>query len=261
MAFRVLFAGLLAIVPPLTSAETFFYLVRQWPTTYCSVEAQCTTDPARNAFSIHGLWPNYDRGGYPENCTNVRYDPSTVSSIRSEMTAAWESYSEPNDRFWAHEWECHGTCTKLEQADFFRTVLELNQKYNLEEALQSAGIVPDNDASYSTKDMSDAIKEAYGVDPTIRCANRRLRGEQLLDSVFMCFNENLQPEDCEDACPSGACEKPNCRTAVYPPFDTLEGKSLPDTEPEEALFSFRRRGPECKRGDHGAPGASHVSAT
>lgn len=41
-------------------------------------------------------------------------------------------FAEPNDRFWAHEWECHGTCTKLGQAQFFRTVLDLNQKYNLE---------------------------------------------------------------------------------------------------------------------------------
>ena len=78
--------------------------------------------------------------------------------------------------------------------------------------------------------------------------------------VFMCFNENLQPEDCEDACPSGACEKPNCRTAVYPPFDALEVKGLLDIEPEEMPLSFRRRGPECKRGDHGAPSTFSVPA-
>ncbi|KAK9866063.1 hypothetical protein WJX84_002916 [Apatococcus fuscideae] len=193
MAFWLLTAGLLAIVPVPTTAETFFYLVRQWPTTYCSVEAQCSTDPARNAFSIHGLWPNYDRGGYPENCTNEQYDSSAVSDIRSEMTQAWESYSEPNDRFWAHEWECHGTCTRLGQAQFFRTVLQLNQQYNLEDALQSAGIVPDDDKTYSTADISDAIKEAYGAEPTVRCANRRLRGKQLLDSVFMRRQRLISP--------------------------------------------------------------------
>ena len=56
--------------------------------------------------------------------------------------------AEPNDRFWGHEWECHGTCTKLGQAEFFRTVLSLNQKYNLEASPDLLGCVSQRFASF-----------------------------------------------------------------------------------------------------------------
>ncbi|KAK9866813.1 hypothetical protein WJX84_002204 [Apatococcus fuscideae] len=253
--------GLLALSAGLSQAETFFYLVRQWPTTYCTVEASCSTYPDRNAFSIHGLWPNYDRGGYPENCTNELYNPSSVADIRSQMTEAWESYSEPNDRFWGHEWECHGTCTKLGQAEFFRTVLSLNQKYNLEDALANAGIVPNEQTTYSTADIGDAITKAYNAQPTVRCANRRQEGEQLLDSIFMCFNENLEAEDCLDACPQG-CERSNCKEALYLPVENaLASQGLALDNLVDGSGPLRRRGRvECQRGDHG-PSAQAVQAS
>ena len=77
--------------------------------------------------------------------------------------------------------------------------------------------------------------------------------------IFMCFNENLEAEDCEDACPSGACEKVNCREALYPPVDS--GDAVAEHRPvtaeydqeveAEASLSRRLHRSQCKRGDHG----------
>ncbi len=53
----------------------------------------------------------------------------------------------------------------------------------LQDALRSADIVPDERTMYRTADIAAAIKQAYGAEPTVRCANRREGGKQLLDSV------------------------------------------------------------------------------
>ncbi len=65
----------------------------------------------------------------------------------------------------------------------------------------------------------------------------------------MCFNENLEAEDCEDACPSGACEKENCNSALYLPVDGPDASQV--EEDEEMTVSRKAHRSECKRGDHG----------
>lgn len=43
----------------------------QWPGAYCDSRHSCcypkTGKPAAD-FGIHGLWPNYKTGGWPQNC-------------------------------------------------------------------------------------------------------------------------------------------------------------------------------------------------
>ena len=64
----------------------------------------------------------------------------------------------------------------------------------LQAALQAANIVPDDRTMYNTDDIADAIKEAYGAEPTIRCANREEEGRKLLDSVRHLFFSGPLPE-------------------------------------------------------------------
>ncbi|KAB1219929.1 Extracellular ribonuclease LE [Morella rubra] len=67
----------------------FFYLVQQWPGSYCDTTQGCcypTTGKPASDFGIHGLWPNYDDGSYPSNCdSNNPFDLSQVSDLTSQM--------------------------------------------------------------------------------------------------------------------------------------------------------------------------------
>ncbi|KAK8977233.1 hypothetical protein V6N11_021319 [Hibiscus sabdariffa] len=71
----------------------FFYFVQQWPGSYCdSDKFSCcyppTGKPAAD-FSIHGLWPNYINGSYPQNC-----DPNNPFN-ESETSVHGSSEREP----------------------------------------------------------------------------------------------------------------------------------------------------------------------
>jgi len=54
----------------------------QWPGAYCDSRHSCcypqTGKPAAD-FGIHGLWPNYKTGGWPQNCNpDSRFDDLRV---------------------------------------------------------------------------------------------------------------------------------------------------------------------------------------
>ena len=63
----------------------FFYLVLQWPGSYCDTKQSCCYPKSGKPpadFGIHGLWPNRDDGSYPQNCSpDNAFNPSKVLVI------------------------------------------------------------------------------------------------------------------------------------------------------------------------------------
>lgn len=55
--------------------------LEQWPGSYCDTKQGCCF-PIHGApgafFGIHGLWPNYNDGSYPESCGGEPFSPNTV---------------------------------------------------------------------------------------------------------------------------------------------------------------------------------------
>eukprot|EP00878_Enallax_costatus_P022115 GHUV01023453.1.p1 GENE.GHUV01023453.1~~GHUV01023453.1.p1 ORF type:complete len:244 (+),score=90.79 GHUV01023453.1:182-913(+) len=174
------------------------------------------------------------------------------------MEDAWPSWSSDDATFWNHEWMRHGTCAERVvggQHAFFSAVLKLHKKLNIQDALQSAGIVPSNTHQYPVQQLKDAMEAAYGVMPHITCDQR---GE--LAEVWMCINKKLKPIDCVDephphrataARLPGAASGPaaslkaaatnwNCRDVIIPKLrdDALQAQG---TEPE-ALTAVQQEG-------------------
>lgn len=86
---------------------------------------------SNNKWSIHGLWPQYDKQNYPVYCKKVKFDFSNLKPIINKLETEWYSYDgkslKEDETFWKHEWEKHGSCvfTPIDEFTYFNTALNL----------------------------------------------------------------------------------------------------------------------------------------
>lgn len=78
-------------------------------------------------WSIHGLWPQYSDNSYPQFCKKTVFNIEKLQPIILDLNKFWYSGTEPNEEFWKHEWEKHGTCmfNDSDEFDYFKTALSL----------------------------------------------------------------------------------------------------------------------------------------
>jgi ribonuclease T2 len=93
----------------------YYLLALSWSPSYCIVHPgdrnQCQSRGF--GFVLHGLWPQFNAGGYPQSCaTNVGVDRTAEQVGRTLY---------PSPQLMAHEWQRHGTCSGLDPAEYFRT--------------------------------------------------------------------------------------------------------------------------------------------
>ncbi|XP_042497266.1 ribonuclease 1-like [Macadamia integrifolia] len=191
----------------------FFYLVQQWPGSYCDAKQKCcypTTGKPASDFGIHGLWPNYKDGSYPSNCDSSNsFDASVISDLTGRMQTNWPSLACPSStglKFWSHEWEKHGTCSEsvLDQHGYFETALNLKKKVDLLQILENAGIQPDG-GFYSLDSIKKAIRDGSGYTPFIEC-NVDDSGNSQLYQVYLCVdNSGSDFTECP-VFPKGRCD-------------------------------------------------------
>lgn len=78
-------------------------------------------------FSIHGLWPQYDEHTYPTFCHKVDFTLEALQPIMGQLKNNWYSNRGPDETFWKHEYEKHGSCvyTPMTEFTYFQTTLDL----------------------------------------------------------------------------------------------------------------------------------------
>lgn len=199
----------------------FFYLVQQWPGSYCNRAASCcypSTGKPPSDFSIHGLWPNYNDGRYPSNCDSTNsFDSSQISDLIKEMNGKWPSLACPSSNsmtFWEHEWEKHGTCSEslLAQHDYFAAALRLKESVDLLGALEQAGIRPDG-GEYSLSSIQDAVQAATGYSAGIEC-NTDESGNGQLYQIYLCVDSSASNFISCTVLPSSKCSS----QVLFPTF-------------------------------------------
>ncbi|KAK8947985.1 Ribonuclease 1 [Platanthera guangdongensis] len=201
----------------------FFYLVLQWPGSFCDAEQKCcypnSGKPAAE-FLIHGLWPNNNDGSYPSNCDpDNSFASSQISDLMSNMEANWPSLACPSSNgysFWAHEWSKHGTCADsiFNEHDYFEAALNLKDKVDILQILSSSGIEP-NDNSYSLSSIEEAIQTGFGFTSVIDC-NKDVSGSIQLYQVQLCVDKTGTSFI---ACPDSSSGSGRCSSEVkFPSF-------------------------------------------
>ncbi|HEX5997794.1 MAG TPA: ribonuclease T2 [Hyphomicrobiaceae bacterium] len=110
----------------------YYALSLSWSPTYCADTGDRRNDPQCNvrrerpyAFVLHGLWPQRERGGWPQECQSGDrgWVPSPVADRMLDIM--------PSKRLVFHEYRKHGTCTGLGVDGYFTLARQLYEKVKI----------------------------------------------------------------------------------------------------------------------------------
>lgn len=172
----------------------YYLLSLSWSPTYClthpSDRAQCAGKGY--GFVLHGLWPQYDSGGYPRDCANT------------PLTADAEALGEtlyPSAKLVEHEWAEHGTCSGVDAMTYFRTADRATGVIRIPEVFEA----PRTTSLMSSEQITSAFRAANPAlsedGLTVICSRDQL------SEVRICLNRALAVRPCgravRSSCPLG----------------------------------------------------------
>ena len=239
-----------------TADFDFFYLVLGWPPSICDTSAGChvPTDPApvANDFWLHGLWPNYNNGSWPQFCGNTPYDRNQISSILTDMSHFWPAVlTDSEDQFWGHEWTKHGTCSApvlSSELNYFQTILTIRKKFNLLNLFVQSGVNPGTSAQFTAVEMANAISKSFGFAPDIRC-NADPKGQKQMQEVYLCLDKTLNYMNCPPEQHSHGQQYVSCGdgAVMMLPLNSTYPPSPPaPPAPPATQCAAGHHGPACK---------------
>ncbi len=171
--------------------------------------SQCTSPQTfwETNFVIHGLWPQYSSGGYPSTCTNEPFDNSVVEAIGMDtMNQYWPNVksntSAPDyNSFWQHEWTKHGTCSPLNQYEYFNTTINLSKLFG------TPSIITVNVGNTIS---AEQIRNTFGGPNMV---SLQCESGNYLSGIFTCWSmssSNNGIPDKQISCPADVIGEDNC---------------------------------------------------
>lgn len=181
---------------PGRAAEFDYYvLALTWTPTWCLTEAgpeeagrggQC--DARRDlGFTLHGLWPQDDAGGWPDYCETDARDPSRRES------AAMADVMGSGGLAW-YQWKKHGRCSGLDPAEYFGAARRVYEALSLP--------VPASGAATPGAIEAAFLKANPALSPDgviVTCGGGRLR------EVRICLSPEFAPRACAPDVLADAC--------------------------------------------------------
>ena len=136
---------------------------------------------AHTDFRIHGLWPEYSNGSWPEYCckqSSCAYNETFIADLQPNLTMWWTDFHNPQ-KLWRHEWEKHGTCSGLNEHDYFTTGLAWRDKYPMYRVLRGSMLEPHT--TYPLEFFIDQLSKFLRARPSLVCKGK------LLEQVYLCL--------------------------------------------------------------------------
>jgi ribonuclease T2 len=186
--------------PAQTHTGSFDYYVMSlsWAPTFCATHPDHSDEcSSPHGFVLHGLWPQYSAGGYPQTCSGRQLSDE-------ERQAAAQVYS--SEQLAAHEWAKHGTCSGLDPQAYFGAAAKARDSIQIPATLQPG----DRTQKLRAADIVRAIREANPSVPTraiaVTCGGKKLT------EVRVCLDKNLAPQACgpdvKSSCGAGTISIP-----------------------------------------------------
>lgn len=94
----------------------FYVLALSWSSGFCTNtgdsqgRSQCAAG-SQLGFTVHGLWPQFERG-FPTECSPAARSPSQIALQKTRGVF-------PDENLARYEWRKHGTCSGQSPSDYF----------------------------------------------------------------------------------------------------------------------------------------------
>jgi len=202
-AFALIAALFLALPAAAQSERTgrpfdYYLLALSWSPEYCASEArdradpQCRSQPPKGLV-VHGLWPQYEDGGWPSACQPANRLPERlIERLGPAM---------PSPRLAQHEWNRHGTCSGLDMDAYADAILNAFAALRLPDTLRPAPL----ERTIRLIDLKRQLAQANpGLDPAMIAVACTPRGVELKE-IRICLDKRLAFRRCgakvRDHCP------------------------------------------------------------
>jgi ribonuclease T2 len=162
----------------------YYVLSLSWAPTYCLTHADDSQECSGKGygFVLHGLWPQFDAGGYPENC-RTEFELSADAAAKGRTIY-------PSERLMQHEWKEHGTCSGLDALEYFNTADRATAVAKIPTALEA----PRSDQSLTSDRILNLFQGANPQLPEGAIAVTCNRAE--LSEVRVCLTRDLKLRSC-----------------------------------------------------------------
>ncbi|WP_025128303.1 ribonuclease T2 [Pseudomonas sp. PH1b] len=112
----------------------YYLLTLSWSPTFCLMHPENEQCSGKGyGFVLHGLWPQYAKGGWPQSCPPLT--PLTQEERAKGLTLF------PTAKLMNHEWTKHGTCSGLGGMGYLDAADKALAKVQIPEALQPSTAV------------------------------------------------------------------------------------------------------------------------
>lgn len=176
----------------------FYVFSSSWAPAYCATDSgkrnteECGPK-AKYGFVVHGLWPQYAEGNWPQCCQAVRL-PVRNSAVVDKVSSVMIGKSLHD-----HEFEKHGSCVTADQDAYFSNILKAVDRVGL-----APGVVPGTTTRIKVADLRKAWK-APPDSVTAIC-----NPDKSLSEVRICLAKDLSPIPC----PASVRKAENCPSTV-----------------------------------------------
>ncbi len=160
----------------------YYLLTLSWSPEYCHANSSGSECGAGQHFGfiVHGLWPEFQNGGYPENCSTAPglSNPQSFLDIMPDLSLI------------QHEWTTHGTCSGLTAQDYFNLIRQAFTSIKIPTQFAA----PKTQQTVSATQIKSAFEQ---FNPKLKDANIMIScAGSYLKAVEICLSKSLSPMAC-----------------------------------------------------------------
>lgn len=186
----------------------YYVLAISWTPGWCEIEGAARGDDrcdegAGTGWSLHGLWPQFEAGGWPEFCTTPARDATRA------QTAGMADIMGSGGLAW-YQWRKHGRCSGLSADTYFAQARAAFRQVRLPAALEAPETALQVDPDALARVFASAIAGASPEDVTVLCRGPVIR------EVRVCLTKDLAPRPCTPDVADRACTRSSA-TLLPPP--------------------------------------------